>query len=126
MECFEERQAKIRAFKMLQVVKRALALDQRSKIKPTLHNPSLLRMSELRCGSGVEEDAMERVRIEEERIRKERDDFVANQEKQRKQAEDDYFANQERMRQQAEADYLAYQEQQKQQLDSYLRENRLF
>ena len=45
---YKETQAKIREIKMHQIVKRAVAVDARSKIKPTLHNPSLLNMSEMR------------------------------------------------------------------------------
>jgi hypothetical protein len=50
MNRFEQEQERIKAIKMFRVVKRALTLDQRSKIKPTLHNPSLLNMSEYRGG----------------------------------------------------------------------------
>jgi len=99
MDSFEERQARIRAFKMLQVVKRALALDQRSKIKPTLKNPSLLNMSRIRCGAGVEED-------------------VANREKQARLDAEAVMANQERQRQQMEADNRARMEEERQNIES--------
>ena len=45
---FRQTQAQIRAIKMNQILKRAITVDARSKIKPTLHNPSLLNMSEMR------------------------------------------------------------------------------
>lgn len=49
MEAFyKETQARIREIKMHQILKRSIAIDARSKIKPTLHNPSLLNMSEMR------------------------------------------------------------------------------
>ena len=50
MQRYEEEQERIRAVKMFRIVKRALTLDQRSKIKPTLKNPSLLEMSAYRGG----------------------------------------------------------------------------
>lgn len=45
---FEKEQEEIRGFKMAQVVRRALAIQARSKIKPTSMNPDLLTMSKLR------------------------------------------------------------------------------
>jgi hypothetical protein len=48
---FEKEQEAIRGFKMAQVVRRALAIQARSKIKPTSMNPDLLTMSKMR-GSG--------------------------------------------------------------------------
>jgi hypothetical protein len=56
MEYVREQRERIREVKMLQVLKRSLALDARSKIKPYSKNPSLLRMSELRTGAGLSED----------------------------------------------------------------------
>jgi hypothetical protein len=56
MEYVREQRERIREVKMLQILKRALTLDARSKIKPTLKNPSLLRMSELRTGAGIQEE----------------------------------------------------------------------
>jgi len=48
---FEKEQEAIRGFKMAQVVRRSLAIQARSKIKPTSMNPDLLTMSKLRGGS---------------------------------------------------------------------------
>ena len=48
---FAERTKKLREIKMLQVVRRAMAIEARSKIKPNSMRPSLAIMSELR-GSG--------------------------------------------------------------------------
>jgi hypothetical protein len=58
MEYVKEQRERSREIKMLQVLKRALTLDARSKIKPTLKNPSLLRMSELRTGAGLYDEAV--------------------------------------------------------------------
>ena len=53
---FTNSQARIHAIKMNLILKRALQIDARSKIKPTLSNPSLLVMSNIRSGgSGVTE-----------------------------------------------------------------------
>lgn len=43
-------QARNHAIKMNLILKRALQIDSRSKIKPTLSNPSLLVMSNIRSG----------------------------------------------------------------------------
>jgi hypothetical protein len=48
---FEREQEEIRSFKMTQIVRRAMALQARAKIKPTSMNPDLLTMSKLRGGS---------------------------------------------------------------------------
>jgi len=48
---FEKEQEEIRGFKMAQVIRRSLAIQARSKIKPTSMNPDLLTMSKMR-GSG--------------------------------------------------------------------------
>jgi hypothetical protein len=56
---FEREQEAIRSFKMTQVVRRAMALQARSKIKPTSMNPDLLTMSKLRGGSNTESQPLE-------------------------------------------------------------------
>jgi hypothetical protein len=56
---FEREQEEIRSFKMTQVVRRAMALQARSKIKPTSMNPDLLTMSKLRGGSSTESQPLE-------------------------------------------------------------------
>jgi hypothetical protein len=48
---YEATQAKIRAIKQNQILRRAINLDARSKIKPTLQNPSLLNMSHIRSSN---------------------------------------------------------------------------
>ena len=48
---FGKEQEGIRNFKMTQIVRRAMAIQARSKIKPTSMNPDLLTMSKLRGGS---------------------------------------------------------------------------
>jgi hypothetical protein len=47
---FEREQEEIRSFKMTQIVRRAMALQARAKIKPTSMNPDLLTMSKMRGG----------------------------------------------------------------------------
>jgi hypothetical protein len=48
---FGKEQEGIRNFKMTQIVRRAMALQARAKIKPTSMNPDLLTMSKIRGGS---------------------------------------------------------------------------
>lgn len=55
MNRFEHEQERIRAIKMFRLVKRALTLDQRSKIKPSLKNPSLLDVSAFTGGQSMAE-----------------------------------------------------------------------
>jgi len=51
---FINSQARIHAIKKHLILKRALQIDARSKIKPTLHNPSLMEMSNIRRGGADE------------------------------------------------------------------------
>jgi hypothetical protein len=53
-EDYAERTKKLRAIKMLQVVRRAMAIEARSKIKPNIMRPSLRDMSEIRGGGSLD------------------------------------------------------------------------
>jgi len=54
---FEMVQEQCRGVKMMQVVRRALAIQARSKIKPNVMLPSLREMSKLRGGDALNVDA---------------------------------------------------------------------
>jgi len=49
-QLFEKRKEQNRGFKMMMVVRRALAVQARAKIKPNSMRPSLREMSKLRGG----------------------------------------------------------------------------
>ena len=54
---FEEVQAAIRDGKWRMITKRAMDIQRRAKIKPTIMNPDLLTMSRIRGGDAIDTDA---------------------------------------------------------------------
>ena len=56
-EQFKQTTELIRDAKMQMAVRRSFAIQARSKIKPTVMNPSLMVMSKLRGGDGVDTSA---------------------------------------------------------------------
>ena len=51
---FEKRNEEIKGFKMMMVVRRALSIQARAKIKPNIMRPSLREMSMLRGGDATD------------------------------------------------------------------------
>jgi len=103
MEYVREERERIREVKMLQILKRALTLDARSKIKPTLKNPSLLRMSELRGSAVPTPEQFEADQLaQREEMRKNVEDYQKRQNAdklaQYKQFEANALAQQEQIR----------------------------